>query len=287
MSRIALGTAQFGLDYGINNQRGKIPDQEIGLILDHAAAEGVDTIDTASAYGDSEERIGSYLVRKNKPFKIVSKISKNAVNPTAELTSSLNKLKVDALYGYLFHDFPTYTGNRQLWEQVSALKEQGKVKKIGLSLYYPAELEQALDDGLKLDLIQVPYNIFDRRFEGYFPELKRQGVEVHVRSVFLQGLFFREIESLSPYFDRVKAKLLKLREAARQAKRTMLQFTLGFALANRSVDRIVVGVDNLRNLQEIIAAERSAKEINTPAELREDDESIILPFNWAKEQANA
>jgi len=286
MSKLALGTAQFGLDYGINNQRGKIPDQEIKEILSLAVASGIDTLDTASAYGDSEVRLGRYLAEIRQTLKIISKLPKDAVDPAAEITNSLKKLRLEKLYGYLFHDFRTFAENRKLWEQVSALKEQGRIDKIGLSLYYPAELEQALNNGIKLDLVQVPYNIFDRRFEEYFPKLKKQGVEIHVRSIFLQGLFFRDIDSLSPYFDRVKDKLIKLRQAADRAKRTLPELAIGFALANKAIDKIVVGVDSLANLRELVAAEKSGSIADKFFDLREDDEAIVLPFKWEKERVN-
>ena len=290
MSKLALGTAQFGLDYGINNRRGMIPEGEIAQILSYATVHGIDTLDTAAAYGDSEERIGRYQAGSGQKFKIVSKLPKDAGDPVAALTGSLAKLKANSLYGYLFHDFQTYENNRGAWDELVALKAQGQIKKIGLSLYYPAELEKALADGLMFDLVQVPYNVFDRRFERYLPDLKKLGVEVHVRSIFLQGLFFREVATLSHYFDRIKNKLTRLREIAGREKSSLLEVTLGFALANPLIDKVVIGVDNLSNLQEILAAEdvavQAAGQTVDLSELREDDEAIILPFNWEKEKAS-
>lgn len=289
MSKIVLGTAQFGLDYGINNQRGKIPDREISDILVYASANGVETLDTAAAYGDSEERIGRFMTGNGKKFKIVTKLPKDVADPARELDLSLAKLQIDSLYGYLFHDFQTYAGSPDLWGKLRVAKSQGKISKLGLSLYYPFELERVLKDELEIDLVQIPYNIFDRRFEPYLSELKKRGTEVHVRSVFLQGLFFREIETLSPYFNQVRGKLTKLRKMASQGKSSLLDLLLGFALLNPMIDKVVVGVDNLANLQEIIKAEKQLgqREINFGDldDMQEDDEVIILPFNWEKERS--
>ncbi|MFA5114008.1 MAG: aldo/keto reductase [Candidatus Margulisiibacteriota bacterium] len=290
MSKLALGTAQFGLDYGINNERGKVPDREVTAILDFAAASGITTLDTAAAYGDSEERLGRYLAGGGRRFQLISKLQKNAADPARALAASLARLQAGALYGFLLHDFKTYENDPSVWEKLQALRTEGKVGKIGFSLYYPAELEKLLTAGLRIDLVQLPYNLFDRRFARYFDRLKKAGVEVHVRSLFLQGLFFRPVAALSAHFNGVKGKLTALRDLAARHKLSLLELALGFALANGAVDKAVVGVDSLANLQEIVAAERTASKagkLPELADLQEDDEAIILPFNWTKEKSDA
>jgi len=288
MSKLALGTAQFGLDYGINNVRGKVPDREVTEILDFAADNGIETLDTAAAYGDSEERIGRYLASGSRRFQIISKLQKGATDLTKALADSLARLQVGSLYGFLLHDFRAYENEPTIWETLKKLRSQGKVKKIGFSLYYPAELERLLTAGLQFDLVQLPYNLFDCRFERYFDRLKKAGVEIYVRSLFLQGLFFRPVDLLSAHFNGVKGKLKALRDLSARHNISLLELCLGFALANRAIDKAVVGVDSLANLREIVAAERSSQEISwlpELAEMKEEDEAIILPFKWEKERA--
>lgn len=292
MNRIILGTAQFGMDYGINNKRGRIPQKEAWEIVDESIRTGVDTLDTASLYGLSETVLGTYIKNRSQKLKVISKLSACTVEEAEGIfLGSLGKLNINKFYGYLIHNFQFYKENKQLWVFLEKLKKEGKIEKIGFSLYFPNELEYVLGRNLKIDLIQIPFSIFDQRFLPYFPELKNRGIEINARSVFLQGLVFIEPEALNSRLTRIKEKLKNLNVLSKKNKLSIVTLCINFVLFNKMIDKVVIGVDNLENFREIIASLNDSsrvKEIMPElSEFREDDEKIILPFNWEPLKANA
>jgi len=284
-NKIALGTAQFGMDYGINNQRGKIPEKEVFEILYEALSSGIDTLDSAYAYGDSEAVIGNFIRESRKDFKIVSKSPKCEIKEMESIfDSSLKQLGINAFYGYLIHSFDHYRSYPEIWNKLERLKSKEKIEKIGFSLYYTSELDHILENNLNIDIIQVPYSIFDQRFAKYFQELKNKDVELHVRSVFLQGLVFRNPGELDNYFTKIKDKLENLNLLSIKQNIPIVALCLNFAVLNSFVDKVVVGVDSLNNLKEIISSLKYHGDVqNIISKLslfKEEDENIILPFNW-------
>lgn len=283
MSKIVLGTVQFGIDYGINNQSGRVSEQNVFSILDYANTHEIDMLDTAPVYGDSEQVLGRYLKQKNS-FKIISKIPRHINHVIDAYNSSIKNLSIHQLYGYLFHSYDTFIENPQLYDQLLALKTQGKIKKIGFSLYYPNELDYLLDHRIEFDLIQIPYNIFDQRFQAYFKILKEKNVEIHVRSIFLQGLFFKDPNTLSDHFSTVKEKLLNLHKFSKINKIPLNALCLLFGCSNQSIDKVVLGVDSIANLMENIAINEYQKIFTKIKDdllnLSLDDENILLPFKW-------
>lgn len=287
MQKLALGTAQFGMDYGINNARGKVPANEVLAILNEARKAGVDTLDTAAGYGESEKVLGEYLKQNSSAFKIISKLSNADIAAAKQnLAVSLDNLGQSSLYGYLIHNFDFYRENPQVWDLLEQAKSQGTVKKIGFSLYYPVELDNIFSQDLAVDLVQLPYNVLDQRFYRYFPELKKRKIEIHIRSVFLQGLLFKKPEELSIHFQKIVGKIKILRDLAVQYRSTITEICLNFVYREELVDKVVVGVDNLANLQEILQAVQPGKIIAPLAgslkELAEEDEDLIVPMNWKK-----
>jgi aryl-alcohol dehydrogenase-like predicted oxidoreductase len=292
MKKIALGTAQFGMDYGINNQRGKVPQEEVFAILGRAVEYGIDTLDTAYAYGESERVLGEFIQTNKCSLKIISKLPKCAL-PEVEgmFLSSLNKLNLDSLYGYLIHSFESYKDSPQIWEKLEQLKKSGKVKKIGFSLYFPDELEYIWKNNLKIDMLQVPYNLFDRRFEPYFSRLKDNGTLVYARSVFLQGLVFKKPEELNANFSEARDKFIRLNSLAKESGIPVSVLCMGFTAKNNFVDKIVVGIDSQRHFNEIIQAVGQLSRVDSVFDvlsgLRIDDERVILPINWDKDKVMA
>lgn len=284
-NKIALGTVQFGLDYGINNKKGQIPEKEVFEILHEAIKSGINILDTAYAYGNSEQVIGSFLKNYGSTFRIVSKLPE--CNPEDVITifeSSLERLGVNRLYGYMCHSFQHYMENPEIWDILSELRSEGKIEKIGLSLYYPSELEHIIRTNLKFDIVQVPYNIFDRRFEQYFPTLKQMGAEIFVRSAFLQGLVFKKPSELDSYFSKIRSKIVTLHSLATQLDIPIAALCLNFVVLNEFVDKVVVGVDSTENLKEIVSSSIYCTDVKNVLKelgsLREDDENMILPTNW-------
>jgi len=285
MSRLALGTAQFGLDYGISNDRGRIPKEEVFSILDLAANSGIDTLDTAPAYGTSEEVIGEYLKKHTNKFSIVSKLSKESFsNVKGSVDGILRKLGVSDIYGILFHHFDDFKNDPDHFRSLQDMKAAGKIKKIGFSLYSTADLEYLFDSDIDFDLIQVPYNVFDQRFEKYFNKLAERGIEIHIRSVFMQGLFFMDMDKLDPFFSNVKKDLEYIHSVAEDLKISMVELCLGFVLLNKKIDKVIVGVDSINNLRGIISASKDYERVrsvyNGLTAICIKDEKCLLPFNW-------
>lgn len=279
-NKLALGTVQFGLDYGINNDSGKVPEEEVFQILDLSYESGIDILDSASAYGDSESVLGSYP--NISRFNIISKFSKGDVEES--VINSLKNLNVDKLYGCMVHTFSLFKDNPKIFDEMISLKESEKITKIGFSLYHPDELQYLIYNEIKFDIVQVPYSIFDQRFGDWFKKLKEMEVEIHVRSVFLQGLMFKDADSLPDIFNDVKDKIRKLHSLSKENQIPVASLCINFVTLNEDVDRVVMGVDNISNLQDNIAVQDDLLRVKCVydelLELREDNKNIILPSNW-------
>jgi aryl-alcohol dehydrogenase-like predicted oxidoreductase len=285
MNKIALGTVQFGIDYGVNNKRGKIRPEEGFRILDEAVKVGIDTIDTAYSYGDSENVIGDFIKSGKRVLKIISKTPVGSSREAGRVfKESLNRLGVSALYGYLVHNFENYKKDERLWDELERFKSEGRVEKIGFSLYSPSELESLFKKGLPVDIIQFPFSIFDQRFGPYLSEMKKRKIEVHARSVFLQGLVFKNPEGLDKYFAKIRDKIEALNYLSGRSDVSIVSLCVNFVTANEYIDKVVVGVDGLENFIEIISASRSGPlPKDTSRDLlnfRIDDEDILLPSKW-------
>lgn len=279
--KLVLGTVQFGLEYGISNQEGKTSTEEVSKILKAASVNGIHLLDTAYGYGTSEEALGQVLPPST--FEIVSKFPKTdqSGDLLRYLQESLGRLNVTNLYGYLAHDADTLIRNPALWDELVSLRTNGIVSRIGYSLYTPAQLIRLLESNMIPDLVQVPYNVFDQRFEPLLIELKKLKTEVHVRSAFLQGLFFMTPDSLPSFFDRAKPFLAEIQRRYPSAE-TLSGALLYFCMDNPLIDRVVVGVNNAGQLEQNLASLRTVHPIADGKNFQLDDESILLPYHWPK-----
>jgi len=287
-NKLILGTAQFGMDYGINNTRGKIPQTEVFEILNRALEAKIDVLDTASAYGESEEAIGTFMKKRKRILKIVSKFyQSNTRKASAIFNSSLEKLGIDKFYGYLVHNFGQYKEDPDIWGVLRELKSSGKVGKIGFSLYSPCELDYLFENKLDIDIVQLPYSVFDHRFESYFTILKEKGIEIHVRSAFLQGLVFMQPDNLPEYLVKAEDYVRSLQSISTDSGISISALCLDFVLVNPCVDRVIIGVDSLKHLNENLANIDSFKKIESVYYSKLDklaisDENLILPYRWGK-----
>lgn len=285
MSKLVLGTVQFGLDYGISNSRGKVPQHEVNSILDAAYTNDIRFLDTASAYGTSEHIISTAQQEIKKDFHIISKYPVQAqTSPYTFIDSSLKVLRRKTLYGYMFHNFEIYHDHPEYVDDLVKIKETNKAQKIGYSLYTPQEAEIILNNNLPCDIIQIPYNIFDQRFNVLLPELKKRNVEIHVRSIFLQGLFFMNPQMLSDFFNPVKEKIIQLQEYTTKKEIQISDVCFGFVNSNPFIDYIVFGVASLKNFTDNVASYNAIKNqdfyFNDLQHLREQNEDILLPSKW-------
>ena len=286
--RIALGSVQFGMPYGIANHAGQVSFNEVTAILEHAWSAGLNTLDTAIVYGESEQRLGEIGVGE---WQIISKlpaISESCTDVAAWVQKlvigSLERLGVTILYGMLLHRSQQLRGPQgdMLYHALIELKDQGLVEKIGVSIYNPDELD-ALCPHFQFDLVQAPFNIMDRRLatSGWLKRLHQSGTEVHVRSVFLQGLLLMEAENRPATFNRWQPLWEQWDHWLANQDKTPLQACLGYVLAQPEINRAVVGIDSLKQLQEIFAAIRTKIEL-PPASLISEDLDLINPSNWSE-----
>ena len=275
LNKIVLGTVQFGVPYGINSA-GCPDEQAVKTILNKALSSGINTLDTSSGYGESEEILGR-TIPKSQPFKIISKYPKGNTPVREMFQSSLDRLNVSKLYGYLLHHFEVYKDNPKIWNEFKALKEEGIVKHIGFSLYMPDELELLLENNVDFNLLQIPRNVFDGKFDPYLKELKKRGVEIHVRSTFLQGLFFKDRNALPGKLLPLRKYLLQLDEYSRKKGLNISEIALNFNLQNPYIDGVLIGVDNVQQLQMNVSSIKD-KPINLEIQVKEKD--LLNPVNW-------
>ena len=257
--RMALGTAQFGSAYGVANKSGCVSRDEVQGILALAVEASVDTLDTAVAYGESEAVVGEVGV---KGWKVVTKlppvpdgISDVWLWVEEQVDASLKRLRIESLHGLLLHR-PTQLLERngeRLAAVLEAIKASGKTRKIGVSIYDPNQLAEVLPS-LRCDLVQAPLNILDRRLieTGWCARLNKAGIEVHARSVFLQGLLLMPVRP--DKFRRWDALWEEWNCWLRQTGLTPLQACLRYALSCEGIDRFVVGVDSAGQLRQILSA---------------------------------
>lgn len=283
--KLALGTVQFGLDYGVANQGGQVSLQEASDILALARKHQIDTLDTAIAYGTSENVLGEIGTAQ---WRVVSKLPEMPENVAVDrwvqeqVEGSLSRLRCEQLYAVMLHRPEQLSGPQgaELADALRALKAQGRVKKIGVSIYQPEELGPILQK-LDLDIIQAPLNIIDRRLQssGWLSKLKAADVEVHVRSAFLQGLLLMDKAQRPQKFERWDTLWETWDAWLAQHGLTPLQACLGFLNACEGVDRIVVGVDSRQQLTEILNADTCSLP-SVPEALSSGDVDLINPAHW-------
>lgn len=276
ISKIGIGSVQFGLPYGISNTTGQTPTEEVAKIFAVADANGIRIIDTAAAYGSSEQVIG--MLHANR-FLLVSKFMSPQEHGSVgeQLAKSLTLLQTDFLYGYLAHRSLDILQDSTIWESLQALKATNKIKKIGFSLNTPEEYLQLKSAGFVPDVVQVPYNYFDTRFKDILIELKANGCEIHTRSAFLQGLFFTEPATLSSFFDSVKPQLQCLHDHYNE---TLPGALLQFVLQQEFIDVVIMGIETAAQLDNNIHSLINPPDL-APIEIVYPNE-VLMPLHWPK-----
>lgn len=277
--RLALGTVQFGLAYGISNRAGEVADDELDAILALARQLGMDTLDTAQAYGNAESRLGS---RPTADFRLVNKLAPGIRPPevNACVQSSLQRLGRTRLDGLLLHR--SQDASPALFEALATLQQEGKVGKTGVSVYSPEELALWLEQGYPLELVQLPANLLDQRFlrSGWLDRLQDLGCEIHVRSLFLQGLLLMQPDLRPDHFDAFSEQLTRL--DGWQPHRSPLHKALSLIPALPQVSRFVVGVCHTHELAAIASAYAHLHPChdNELAAIACDEPALINPALW-------
>lgn len=284
--RLALGTVQFGLPYGIANKDGQPSRADAAKIVSVARSGGIDTIDTATSYGDSEQCLGEIGMAG---LRVVTKIPSVPAGVgeigawvDAEIGASLARLRVSRLDGVLLHRPMELLGahGAELFKALRGLKERALTRKIGVSVYAPSELD-ALVPRFSFDLVQAPLSLVDRRLitSGWAQRLKERGTELHTRSAFLQGLLLLPREGVPSRFERWKAVWDRWHGWLKDAGAMPVSACLAFPLSQPEVDRVVVGTDNAGQMQQLL--EGAAHRLDAPLpDIACDDEDLINPARW-------
>ena len=288
--KIGLGAAQFGLDYGVSNIHGKTTKHEVLTILQLAYENDISLIDTATSYGNSESMLGEVIT--NDDWKFVTKtphfvdgyLDNTHVEQLKEsFNQSLIRLGQKKIYGLLLHscDDLLKPGGRLIFREMERLREVGMVEKIGVSVYSSKQIEAILGK-FNIDLIQLTINIFDQHIfaGGWLENLKNNNIEIHARSIFLQGLLLMPIDSISPYFSPIRKKIEMFYQSARGLSLSKLELALGYVMGIHEIDQILVGINTVSQLQEVIKA--TQVQIN-PIEFRHlsiDNKVYTNPSLW-------
>lgn len=283
MNKIVLGTVQFGVNYGINNTSGQVNLDEVCTILQLAEKNGIKTLDTSSAYGTSEVVLGEALKKSHTQFNIVSKYPRCNESVRNTFENSICNLGVNGLYGYLVHHFEFYQEHPEIFDEMTGLKNEGKIRKVGFSLYNIEQLQYLLDKEVKFDILQFPYNIFDRQFEPYMPQLVDMGVEIHTRSAFLQGLFFKDVNTLPDKLIPLKPYLEKLHQYSDKENVSIEQIALGYVMTNEDVKGALIGVDNHTQLEanlKVASEILSEQDIDFIKNIEIREKELLNPVNW-------
>lgn len=283
--RLGLGTVQFGQAYGISNTRGRVPRSEVEAILRRAADTGIGTLDTAAGYGEAEQVLGD-LQALTVPFRLVTKTiplkhGLDAVLARArQSVETLARKPVDLLLVHSASDL-LGDGAQALWHGLLGLRDEGLFGGIGISAYV-ADNPAALARKYRPAAMQVPTSILDQRLlqSGALTEMKSLGVEVHARSIFLQGLLFLADDKLPPKLKGAAPHLTALRQRLKNAGTTPLAAALAFALSQPEIDVAVIGLTTVTELDEILAAaEKPAPRLDWSACALEDP-LVLTPSLW-------
>jgi aryl-alcohol dehydrogenase-like predicted oxidoreductase len=290
--KLALGTVQFGLHYGIANRSGQVSIAQAREVLNMARNHGIEDLDTAIAYGDSEARLGKIGI---KGFRVVTKLPPMPVLmpdgvadagawAKSHLADSLMRLGSDCIYGLMMHRSTDLLGPfaPALLKALKEFQDQGLVEKLGISIYAPSELDEVMSLA-QWGLVQAPFNLVDRRLHssGWLRRLKDMGVEVHTRSTFLQGLLLTPPHLLplkfAPWLQIWKSWYQWQEDTSSSAVGACLAFTQSFP----EVDKIVVGVDGVKHLESIFAALSHPMNHNWP-DIASEDERLVNPSKWGE-----
>ena len=295
---LCLGTVQFGMDYGIRNQ--KKPDLADAIkCLDYATQNGICAIDTAKAYGMAEEVVGEFLkkgtVSRDSLF-ISTKFKPNILDDVEpadyakvieqEITSQLKTLHTDYVGAYVYHS-ARYAFDGAKLEAIRTAVGKGYARKSGVSVYEPDEAFACYDSGI-VDFIQAPYSIFDRRMKasGMLDSPKRGNCELHTRSAFIQGLVVMDEEQIPDFLSEARPIVRRITKICEEAEISRVQLAMQYVKRENAISHLVFGVDSLEQLKEDI--ELFQKDV--PARLLDQvdkdfkgiEADIVMPSLWKR-----
>lgn len=286
IDKLILGTAQLGLNYGINNNLGKPTLDEGNQILDLAFEKGIRTLDTAGVYGTAHKVIGNYHEKNsNNKFKIITKLPKsfNSSDLKLIIKNYLEELNTERIETLMFHSLESYQNHIDVLE---TLKSDNVYNKIGVSVYLNEEVDYLINDE-RIDVVQLPFNLFDNLTKRgkAIKLLKDYGKTVHTRSIFLQGLFFKKIECNNKIVNNLKDELIKILLYSKKYKIGISDMAMSYCLNQDNIDMVIFGVESINQLNENIKSadkkldERLVDEINS---IDIENYNFLNPSKWTK-----
>ena len=283
--KLVLGTAQFGFNYGINNSIGRPSDETIWEILNYAFDTGIEILDTADAYGKASALIGSFHSQTGKKFKVNTKFKcEEKIGVTKQLEQSLKELSVDHINVLFYHHFDDLKNYKNVLQELRRLKSEKLINKIGVSVYNNIDLNKAIETE-EVDCIQLPFNLLDNYHQRgeFLRKAKERNKEVQVRSVFLQGLFFKDLNNYPDYLKPLKKYVREIKIIAEETSQSMEELALCYVLAQDTIDYLVIGVDTRAQLENNIMG--SSKYVSMDTKKKIDDIAVLeidllYPYNW-------
>lgn len=296
---LCLGTVQFGMDYGIRGKKKPVLSDSLAM-MDYALHNGIDTIDTASAYGEAEDVVGVYFEKNHsvrQRVRLISKFRPNLLDDIpaeqyysvmrADLEKSFRRLKTDYLDGYLLHS-SRYVYDDAIVEALVRLKAEGRVKSVGVSIYEVDEAKTGIlrDD---LDFLQVPYSVLDQRMlhSGIFTIAEERKFPLHSRSAFIQGLVLMRPDEAPPFLrDKAAPILQKIDSVCKKTGLARIQLAMGFVKRQQAISHLVFGVRNMAQLKEDISVFQQDLPDDIAAELETQfggiSADIVMPSLWKR-----
>lgn len=272
--QLSIGTAQLGTDYGVTNKDGKVKEEEAYRLLRAAREQSINYIDTAQGYGDAEKVIGASMSKMESCFRVTSKKSTDPEGMNTmerrdrwnrDIEKSLNDLGIDRLDSFMLHNVQELKGDygQTLIDWLKGIKEKGFTRKIGVSIYDESDLQ---DLDLKwVDIIQAPISLYDQRLieSGCLRNLKERGIEIHARSIFLQGIL---LESANLWPDwlgiEAKARHSELENYCEARGISLQEICVAFIRSIVEVDVAVFGICSVLQLDELMSAWSNAERIS-------------------------
>ena len=278
-SKLIIGSANFTQKYGVDLV--KINHKENEKIIKLAKKKGINEIDTAETYLKDH----SILNNIDKKFKFSTKVIPDKKWLSLDfcqekLKNHFKYLNNNMIETLLFHDIKVLLtkDGKKIFDNLDLLKKRKYFKKIGLSIYETNNLN-FVTSKFNFDVIQCPYNILDNRIisSGWFDKLKAKGIEIHVRSIFLQGLLVNKSLYKKQYFNKWKNFFIQWFAYLKKNNISPIDYCLSDVL-NKDFDKIIIGINNSKNLKQILNFKfiNKKKMIN----LNISDKKLIDPRKW-------
>ena len=280
--KIIIGTAQFGMNYGVSNTIGVPDKKEIKSIIDYCLKNNINHLDTAAMYGNSETILGETGI---EDFKVITKIpvhkSCNHQSIISSVKESCKKLKVNRLEGLLLHSYNSSEKDDHFLSLLEEIKDTKLVKKIGVSIYNFEDMVK-IHQKFKVDIFQIPLNILNREtfLDQFLSQVRSSGTEVHIRSIFLQGLLLMKKNVRPSYFKKWEKLFNQWDLWLEKQRLTSLEVCLSFAFHSKNNDKVLIGIDSLKQLKETLTIIKNLRKINLPKTFISQDKNLINPANW-------